>query len=122
MTLDGAWDGTSVTEFVDQAAASALAVGDSFVVQFQVIVDLDAGGTSGPLNNQVVASGNGVDPDGNIIPAADNSDSGSDPNGNNPNDQGDNGTSDDPTPLLIPDVGLAKVAGAAVPNLSLIHI
>ena len=42
--------------------------------------------------------------------------SGTDPNGNNPEDQGDAGTSDDPTPLLIPDVGIAKSAGVAVPN------
>ena len=48
--------------------------------------------------------------------ANDDSDSGTDPNGDNPNAPGDGGTPDDPTPLLIPDIGLAKSAGDAVPS------
>ena len=123
--LDAAnWDGNASTEMIDQAAATSLVVGDSYVVQFVVIVDLDAGGTSGPLENQVVAGGDAVDGDGNpftdsngnAITANDLSDSGADANGDNPNDQGDNGTSDDPTPLLIPDVSIVKSAGVAVAN------
>ena len=125
ISIDGDWDGSGTTEMIDQSAASLLAVGDSFTVQFMVEVDLDASGTSGPLDNQVVASGDAVDGQGNPIldssgtpiTATDDSDSGTDPNGDNSNDQGDMGTSDDPTPLLIPDVGIAKSAG-----LSLIHI
>ena len=123
--LDAAnWDGNASTEMIDQAVATSLVVGDSYVVQFVVIVDLDAGGTSGPLENQVVAGGDAVDEDGNpftdsngnAITANDLSDSGADANGDNPNDQGDNGTSDDPTPLLIPDVSIVKSAGVAVAN------
>ena len=50
------------------------------------------------------------------ITATDDSDSGADPSGSNPDERGDMGTPDDPTPLLIPSIGLAKVAGEAVPN------
>ena len=59
-----------------------------------------------------------MDPDGNPIVVSDNSDSGSDPNGDNSDAPGDNdmGGTDDPTPLLLPDIGLAKSAGDAVPN------
>ena len=46
----------------------------------------------------------------------DDSDSGADPSGTNPDGDGDTGGSDDPTPLLIADLGLAKSAGDAVPN------
>ena len=38
----------------------------------------------------------------------DDSDSGTNPNNNNPTAPGDNGTSDDPTPLLIADLSIAK--------------
>jgi len=113
-----------MTEMVDQSAASLLAVGDFFTIQFNVIVDPDAGGTSGPLNNQVVVGGNAVDgqgnpitdPSGNPVSATDDSDDGNNPNTNNSNYQGDANTSDDPTPLLLPDVGVAKVAGVPVAN------
>ena len=124
VAIDSSWDGSANAEMIDQAAATSLAIGDSYVVQFNVIVDLDAGGTSGPLNNQAVTGGDAVDENGNQltdssgnpITASDDSDSGSDPNGDNPGDQGDMGTTDDPTPLLIPDIAIAKSAGAAVAN------
>ena len=125
VTVNSAFDGGAVTDLVDPAAVSLLNVGDSFVLEFTVEVDLDAGGTSaGSINNTVTGGGDAVDEDGNPITdssgnpvtASDDSDSGSDPNGDNAGDQGDNGTSDDPTPLLIPDVGVAKSAGDPVPN------
>jgi uncharacterized repeat protein (TIGR01451 family) len=124
VVVDSTWDGSSAIEMIDQAAATALAVGDSYVVQFTVVVDPDASGTSVPLDNQVVTGGDAVDENGDPyldsngdqITADDDSDTGSDPNGDNPGEQGDNGTSDDPTPLLLPDVSLAKSAGAAVAN------
>ena len=76
------------------------------------------------LNNQVTVAGDAVDASGNPlndstgapITAADDSDSGAEPSDPNTGAPGDNGTSDDPTPLYIPDIGLAKVAGDAVPN------
>ncbi len=124
VTIDPSYDGSANAEIIDQDVATALAVGDSYVVQFNVVVDLDAGGTSGPLNNQAVTGGDAVDENGNPITdssgnpitASDNSDSGADPNGDNPNDQGDMGTTDDPTPLLIPDIAIAKSAGVTVAN------
>ena len=130
IVLDAAWNGAGVTEIIDQSAATLLAVGDSFVIQFTTEVDPDAAGAPGALDNQATVGGDAVnangnpilDSNGNPLVVMDDSDSGTDPNGNNPNAPGENGTTDDPTPLLIPDIGLAKSAGDAVPNLSLIHI
>ena len=124
IALNSNWDGDSVTDFIDGSVATLLAAGDSFVVEFTVEVDPDAVGAPANLENQVTANGDAVDENGNAIldsnmmaiTATDDSDSGTDPNGENPNDQGDHGTSDDPTPLLIPDIGVAKIASDAVPN------
>ncbi|QEG22775.1 DUF4347 domain-containing protein [Mariniblastus fucicola] len=124
IAVDSAWNGDTVAEMVDQTTPTLLAVGDSFAVQFMVEVDLDATGTSGPLDNQVVATGDGVDEEGipytdsngNPIDAVDQSDSGTNPTTDNGNDQGDNGSPSDPTPLLIPDIAVVKSAGLAVPN------
>ena len=126
VTLDAAnWNGGSVTEMVDSATPSLLVVGDSFEIQFKVEIDPDAGGTSSaPLENQVTATGNAVDDNGDPIndsngdplTATDLSDSGTDPSTDNPTDLGDHGTTDDPTPVYIPAIGLAKAAGDAVPN------
>jgi len=63
--------------------------------------------------------GNGdpiTDSSGNPFTVTDDSDSGTNPNSTNPNDPGDAGSSDDPTPLLIPDVGIAKFSGDSVAN------
>ena len=122
IVLESGWDGDASTEMISQAAATLLAVGDSFTVEFTVEVDPDAVANPDQLDNQVIVGGNAVDESGVAIAdstgapitTTDDSDSGADPNGTNPNDQGDMGTSDDPTPLLIPDVAVAKSAGAAV--------
>jgi hypothetical protein len=124
IAINSAWDGSGSTEMIDQAAVTLLAIGDAFMVQFTVEVDPDVSGTSTPMNNQVVVGGDAVDDNGDPIndsngtpiTANDDSDSGTDPNSSNPNDQGDNGTSNDPTPLLIPSIGLAKSSGGAVAN------
>ena len=125
VVLDTNWDGDAVSEMIDQTATTVLAVGDSYAVQFTVEVDPDALlAPPLPIENQVTTGGDAVDDAGNPltnasgvpITATDLSDDGTDPNGDNPNDSGDHGTSDDPTPLLIPDVGLAKTAGDAVAN------
>ena len=118
------WDGNLVTEMIDQTVASSLAVGDSFTVRFTVQVDPDAVGAPQGLDNQVTVGGTATDstgnfivgPDGTPVTTTDDSDSGTNPNSDNPNAAGDNQTSDDPTPLLLPDVSLAKRAGDAVPN------
>ena len=122
--LDSSWNGDGNNEMIDQAAATLLAVGDSFVVQFTVEVDPDAVGAPGELDNQVTVGGDGVDENGvpitdstgTPIVVTDDSDSGADPNGTNPDGDGDNGTSDDPTPLYLPAIGLTKDAGDAVAN------
>ena len=123
VTLDSTnWNGGTATEIVDTATPSLLAVGDSFVFQFNV--EIDAAQASGVLENTVTATGSAVDQNGNPITdstgtpvmATDDSDSGAEPSGTNSGAPGDMGTSDDPTPLYIPSIGLAKVAGDAVPN------
>ena len=119
IAVDAGWDGNASAEMVDQAAATLLSVGDSFTVQFIVEVDPDATGTSSQLDNQATATGDAVDENGNPLTdssgnplvVTDDSDNGADPNSEN-----GEGTSDDPTPLLLPDVGLAKSAGDAIPN------
>ena len=119
ITIDAAWDGDANAEIIDQSVTTnLLKVGDSFVVQITVTVDPDATGTSGPLNNQATAGGDAVDDMGNPLTNAagdpivttDLSDSGSDPNGTNPGGDGDTGGSNDPTPLAIPDLRVAKQA------------
>ena len=90
----------------------------SYTVRFTVVVDPDATGTSGPLNNQAMAAGDAVDasgnpltdPSGNPVVVTDDSDNGANPTGDN-----GEGTSDDPTPLLLPDLSVAKQANAVVP-------
>ena len=123
VTLDSAnWNGGSATEIVDTTAPSLLAVGDSFVFEF--VVEIDAVAATGVLDNQVTVGGDAVDVNGNPlvdstgapITATDDSDSGTEPSDANAGAPGDNGTTDDPTPLYIPNIGLAKEAGDAVPN------
>ena len=119
VAVDTAWNGSGAIEMIDQSVTTVLAVGDSFTTQFTVEVDPDAAGAPGQLNNQVTAGGDAVDADGNPltdssgnpIMVTDDSDNGTDPNGDN-----GEGGSDDPTPLILPAVGLAKTAGDAVPN------
>ena len=104
VVLNTTWDGNGAVEMVDQSAATMLATGDSFTVQFTVEVDPDAVGAPGQLNNQVTAGGDAVDDNGNPLTdssgnpiiVTDDSDNGTDPNSNN-----GEGTSDDPTPLLL---------------------
>ena len=123
VALNGAnWNGGTATEIIDTATPSLLAVGDSFVFQFNV--EIDAAQATGVLENTVTATGAAVDVNGNPytdstgapITATDDSDSGAEPSDTNAGAPGDMGTSDDPTPLYIPSIGLAKIAGDATPN------
>ena len=103
-------------EIIDQSQPSLLAAGDSFVVRFTIQIDPDAAGAPTLLNNQVTVTGDAVDSNGDPIldgsgdpiTATDLSDSGATANSTNPGADGDSGGSDDPTPLLIADIGLAK--------------
>ena len=93
-TATGIFDGTSGT----------LVPNDTVTVTFSVEVDPDANGPATALENTAVASG--VDENGMTV--MDDSDDGADANGDNPGEDGDMGTSDDPTPLDIPDINAAK--------------
>ena len=93
-----------------------------FTIQF--VVEVDAAAATGVLENTATAGGTAVDANGNEfldangmeITATDDSDSGADPSDPNSGEPNDSGGSDDPTPLLIPNLSLAKEAGDAVPN------
>ena len=67
VVINASFDGSVATEIIDQAASTLLAVGDSYTVRFTVVVDPDATGTSGPLNNQAMAAGDAVDANGNPL-------------------------------------------------------
>ena len=117
MCIRDSFNGGSATEIVNTAVPSLLPVGESFIFEFNV--EIDAAAATGVLENTVTVAGNALDENGDPIPgvtAMDDSDSGAEPSDDNPGAPGDGGTTDDPTPLLIPDIGLAKEASAAVPN------
>ena len=101
-----------------------LVPGDEVVITVTVEVDPTANGSATPLDNQAEATGTGQDEDGNVltddlgnpITAMDDSDSGSDPNSDNSGEPGDMRTTDDPTPLQISDIGVAKQVGTVTPT------
>lgn len=91
-------------------------VGDSFEVSYTVTIDPDLGDVSDHLVNQAVANGTAIDANGNqlfdaqgnLLAASDVSDNGVDPNGENGEDNGDGTFGNDPTPVVIADLGIAK--------------
>ena len=100
-----AWDGGLAGNTTMFDGVSGLLVpGDAITVLFTVEIDPDANGPGGPLNNQVVATTN--DPTGNLI--SDDSDDGVNPNSSNAGAAGDMGTHDDPTPISLAGVNVAK--------------
>ena len=114
--LDASWDGNlnaSGNANILNGNSGTLVPTDTFTIRFTVEVNPDASGTSSPLDNQ--AEARGTDGNGDLV--MDDSDSGSDPNSINSGDAGDTGGSDDPTPLLLPEISLAKqVNGPYVDN------
>ena len=75
------------------------------------------------MTNQATAGGDAISPDGtpltdaagNLITATDVSDNGTDPNGENGEDNGDGVAGNDPTPVIIADLAIAKsIAGEPV--------
>ena len=91
--------------------------GDRFEVVFTATIDPDGiDSVSQGLTNQATAGGRGVDEMGNALTSSsgatlmvtDNSDSGTSPQGNNLGENGDLGTSNDPTPVIIADISAAK--------------
>ena len=108
------WESDTGLSIINPTGAS-LNPGDAYVVEFQVVVDPNGGGSSATRENTAVASGRGLDEYDNVltqsgspIRAIDHSDSGLDPNGSNPTAPGDAGTTDDPTPLVLPEIAAAK--------------
>ena len=90
--------------------------GDSFEVNFVVTIDPDISGLSDHLVNQAVANGEAVDANGNALldsagqalTATDDSDNGSDATAENGEASPDGVFANDPTPVLIADLGIAK--------------
>ncbi|TWT50242.1 Serine-aspartate repeat-containing protein D precursor [Rubripirellula amarantea] len=102
-TANAAWmDDTTL----NMLSGGSLRPGDSFTVTFDVTINPDAGDESGYLNNQAVITGS--DPSNPTAVVQDFSDSGPDPSVNNVGEPGDTAGADDPTPISIPDIGLAK--------------
>jgi len=124
ITINGATSGPTSNagymgsgDLLAPAMTDLLKPGQSFMVE--VIVEVDASMAGGStLMNQATSSGTPVDVDGNtinlpgtgdIISVFDDSDNGIDPSGDN-----GEGGNDDPSPLDLPSVGVAKAAGTPV--------
>jgi len=98
-------------------STGALEVDDTFEVVFTVTIDPDATGSSGGLlENQATSTGAGLDESGdpltddsgNPITVSDDSDNGTDPAGENGQDDGDGVYGNNPTPVIIADISIAK--------------
>ena len=108
LTPAGNFDGIANLNIL--AGADTLAIGQSEIIRFTVVVDF-TGGTPPFLNQAEASVANS--PGGPPI-NSDMSDSGNDPDGTNPGAPGDTGSSDDPTPIEIPNAELQKIAGPAI--------
>jgi uncharacterized repeat protein (TIGR01451 family) len=104
-TLNPNWE-TDVTQNMLDPNSGLLLPGDTFTVTFDVEIDPDAGGTASFLENQATVTGS--DPSNASAIVNDWSDSGLNPSSTNLGEPGDSSSADDPTPLHIPDLGVAK--------------
>ena len=108
--LNPAWPANPAADLLWPAVINEfLLPGDSFTITYTVTIDPDVSGTSGYLNNQATVAGEDIT----TIPtsplaATDDSDSGADPASNNIDEPGDTGGNNDPTPVFIADLGVAK--------------
>lgn len=113
--VNSAWETDTSLDMIVGNGRS-LAAGSSFVVSFDVVVDPDANvNTPHTADNQATTTGRALDENndvitngGNPIVATDLSDSGTNVHTSNAGAPGDAGTSDDPTPLVLPELGVAK--------------
>lgn len=114
--LNAAWVTDPSVDMLD--GTGHLNPGESITVSFTVNVDPDnlPAGLSRAMTNQATGGGTANDSAGNAVIVTDLSDVGSEPNGTNPNQPGDSGTSDDPTPLILPEIGIAKRIIGSVPS------
>ena len=112
--VNGAWaSDTSQTMVVGGTAE----VGDTFEVTYTVTIDPDASGTASAMSNQATVGGTALDERGNVLTDAsgqpttvsDDSDSGINPNDENGEEVTQDGIyANDPTSILIADLGIAK--------------
>ena len=106
-TANTAWPSDTTQSMLN--SDGVLLSGESFTVDFTVTVDPDATGTAQTRDNQATVTAEDITTDPiNPVPVTDDSDGGIDPVGTNSGQPGDMGTSDDPTPLEISDIGVAK--------------
>ena len=103
-SVNGSWAGNTSNNLLD--GSGTLTPNDEFTISFDVTIDPDATGTSQYLFNQAIVTAN--DPTNPGLQVVDTSDSGRDPTSSNLGEPGDTGLTDDPTPLEITDIGLAK--------------
>ncbi|MFK8104609.1 MAG: SdrD B-like domain-containing protein, partial [Saprospiraceae bacterium] len=102
-TLNATFNGTGDNDIFAGAATDLLEPGQE--IKINLTIEIDPNAAVYPLSNQTIATGEGLDDNGNPledgtgnpIVVIDNSDGGSDYEGTNPSDPGDQGTSDDPT-------------------------
>ncbi len=116
-TVNNAWAFDTTQSIITGGRAN---VGDTFEVVFVVGVDVIAGGFS-PLDNQASAQGVGINPDTGLadssLTAFDDSDNGFDPSGENGEASPDGIFGNDPTPIEIADLAIAKsIVGDALLN------
>ena len=104
--VNAGWEGNTTLDLLD--GTGQLDIGEYFEVSFTVEIDPDGiDSVSQGLENQGTATGEGINPDTGMadpaLAAMDDSDNGTDPNADN----GEGGL-DDPTPIIIADVSVAK--------------
>ncbi|MEZ6134168.1 MAG: SdrD B-like domain-containing protein [Pirellulaceae bacterium] len=114
-TINTAWMSNTALDLLDPSVLGEfLNPGDSFVVSFTATVDPDQSGTAAALYNQAIASGRDITTiPGSPVSVSDWSDSGTMVGSTNQGDPGDQGTADDPTPVYVPDIAVAKQQTAA---------
>jgi len=109
--LNPGYNGTGNNNIFD-GMSGLLEPSQMVTVEFTIEIDPNAPGAPDPLENQASTSGDGIGPNGTVITVNDDSDSGNDPESNNPNQPGDTGGQNDPTPIPAPAMEIAKnIAG-----------
>ena len=111
--VNGAWAGDTTQSIINGGRAN---VGDTFEVVFTATIDPDAAGESTTLNNQGTAGGDALDANGNpllnasggLLTATDTSDNGVSAESENGEANTDGIFANDPTPVVIADLGIAK--------------
>ncbi|NNF36555.1 MAG: hypothetical protein HKN68_20805, partial [Saprospiraceae bacterium] len=104
--LSGGFDGMVPNDSIFDGISGLLPSNGEIVIEFIAEINPNANVPVDTLYNQATAEATGPGEDN--FPVSDLSDSGTDPEGDNPDDIGDRGTSQDPTPLILSDINIAK--------------